>query len=245
MRELLEQQRAERAAKKEQHQAELAKYREEMQEMLEKTRREGKEKTEVEHRLPKLTLQKMMWSFSLRPSRGSQQQNWPEEVWPTQLAGQLTGKAMAAYAALSTMDSTEYEKVKKAILRRYQINKETHRLRFQQDRRKSEESHCEQADCLWDHFEKCTTKRDIPLEEVILLEQFIWCVPEDLAAWIKEKMPTSVRQAVELAHCLRKNQACSSESPIQRIMWRGGVEHGERKVPQTGDSRWTSGTDVD
>ena len=31
------------------------------------------------------------------------------------------------------------------------------------------------------------------------MEQFIQCVPEELAVWIKEKKPTSVRQAAELA----------------------------------------------
>ena len=66
------------------------------------------------------------------------------------------GEAMAAYAALPTEDSMEYRKVKTAILRRYQVNEETHRLRFRQDRRKGDESHREWADRLRDHFEKWT-----------------------------------------------------------------------------------------
>ena len=79
------------------------------------------------------------------------------------------------------------------------MNEETHRLRFRQDRRKGDESHREWADRLRDHFEKWTKEGDIPLEEVVLMEQFIQCVPEELAVWIKEKKPTSVRQAAELA----------------------------------------------
>ena len=59
----------------------------------------------------------------------------------TQVAGLLTGKAMAAYAALAPGDAVAYDKVKEAILRRYEINEETYHQRFRQDRKKGEESH--------------------------------------------------------------------------------------------------------
>ena len=80
------------------------------------------------------------------------------------------------------------------------MNEETHRLRFRQDRRKGEESHREWADRLCDHFEKWTKESgDVPLKQVMLLEQFIMSVPEELAVWIEEKKPASLRQAAELA----------------------------------------------
>lgn len=33
----------------------------------------------------------------------------------------------------------------------------------------------------------------------MLLEQFLQCVPEDLAIWIKEKKPESLKQAAQFA----------------------------------------------
>ena len=72
------------------------------------------------------------------------------------------------------------------------------------------------ADRLRDHFEKWTMEYDIPLKEVILLQQFIKCVPEDLAVWIKEKTPTSVRQAEELAD-------------TYMLMWKGDEKPAEQK----------------
>jgi hypothetical protein len=33
------------------------------------------------------------------------QQKWPRNVWATQLAGLMTGKALAAYAAMTSEDS--------------------------------------------------------------------------------------------------------------------------------------------
>ena len=65
-----------------------------------------------------------------------------------QVAGLLSGKAMAAYAAFTPEDSVVYDKVKEAILRRYKINEETYHQRFKQDRKKWEESHREYADHL-------------------------------------------------------------------------------------------------
>ena len=53
-------------------------------------------------KLPKPTLQKFqptddIENFLATFERVAKQQKWPKEVWATQLAGLLTGKAMAAY----------------------------------------------------------------------------------------------------------------------------------------------------
>ena len=108
------------------------------------------------------------------------QQKWSKEVWATQVAGLLTGKAMAAYAILTPGDAVAYDKVKEAILRRYEINKETYCQRFRQDRKKGEESYQEYADHLGDHFVRWTDSQSIPLKKLIMLEQFLTGVPEDL-----------------------------------------------------------------
>ena len=99
-------------------------------------------------KLPKPTLQKLTATdnvehFLATFERIATQQKWPKEVWATQVAGLLSGKAMAAYAALTPEDAIQYEKVKEAILRRYEINEETYRQRFRQDRKKGEESYRE------------------------------------------------------------------------------------------------------
>ena len=67
--------------------------------------------------------------------RIARQQKWAEEMWATQLAGLLTGKAMAAYAALSSEDANDYSKVKEAILRQYDVNEESRRRKFRKDRK--------------------------------------------------------------------------------------------------------------
>ena len=56
--------------------------------------------------------------------RAAEDTGWPEEVWATQLAGLLTGKAMAAYASLNTESAVSYKDVKKEVLHHYDVNKD-------------------------------------------------------------------------------------------------------------------------
>ena len=46
--------------------------------------------------------------------------------WAFKLAPQLTGRAQQAYAALPAAEIGDYERLKDAILRRYDISEETH-----------------------------------------------------------------------------------------------------------------------
>ena len=96
--------------------------------------------------------------------------------------GLLSGKALAAYAALTPEDAVVYDiyTVKGAILRRYEINEETYRQRFRTDRKKGEESYREYADRLGDHFSRWVANQSIGIEELVKIEQFISGVPEDL-----------------------------------------------------------------
>ena len=114
----------------------------------------------------------------------------------TQLARLLTGKARAAYTSLRTEDAADYDLVKQAIFQRYEVNEETHRRRFRLDRKKDGEFYLGR---LRDYFDGWIKDAKVPIEELMLLEQFLQCVPEDLAVWIKEKKPESLKQAAQLA----------------------------------------------
>lgn len=57
---------------------------------------------------------------------------WPEVEWPVRLIPHLTGKARAAYVAIVAEESSDYKKVKEAILAKYEINEEVYRQRFRE-----------------------------------------------------------------------------------------------------------------
>ena len=149
--------------------------------------------------LQKLTVTDNVEHFLSTFERIATQQEWPKQVWATQLAGLLSGKALAAYAALTPGDAALYDKVREAILRRYEINKETYHQRFRLDRKRGDESYREYAGRLRDHFQQWVASQRISLEELISIELFLLSVPDDLRIWLRERKPESLQQAATLA----------------------------------------------
>lgn len=129
-------------------------------------------------RLPKPTLQKLTTNdnvehFLATFERIAAQQDWPKQIWVMQVAGLLSGKAMATYAI-------NYGKAKDAVLRRHEINEETYCQRFRQGRRKGDEFYCESTDWLNNYFKRWVVSDSGALEELVTIEQFFVRVPEDL-----------------------------------------------------------------
>lgn len=101
-----------------------------MKALKEENRRDEPEDS-LTKKLPKLTLQKLTTSDNVEHFLATfeqivAQQDWPRVIWVTQVAGLLSGKVMAAYAAFTPKDTINYDKVKDTIilLRRYEINEE-------------------------------------------------------------------------------------------------------------------------
>ena len=59
-------------------------------------------------------------------------QEWKKEDWATDLSALLTGKALGVYARLSVDDAVDYDKVKEALLKRYQLTEEGFRVKFRE-----------------------------------------------------------------------------------------------------------------
>ncbi len=193
-----EQQRSQQALMEkllEQQREEMEKCKREVQELKEKDVASGDAKT----KLPRPTFQKLgehddIENFLAMFERIAEQQKWPGDVWATQWAGLLTGKAMAAYAALQAGEAGDYKVVKKTILHRYNVNEETHRLRFRQDRKKHDESYREWVCREADHFDRWTKDQEMSLRDMVVMEQVLQNVPAELAVWLKERKPSSLAE---------------------------------------------------
>ena len=66
-----------------------------------------------------------------------------KEKWSYKLAPRLVGKAQQAYPGLTVADAGDYEKLKSAILRRYDITEDSYRQRFRAARLRPGESNWE------------------------------------------------------------------------------------------------------
>ena len=151
---------------------------------------------------------------------------WPDEVWSLKLAPQLTGKAQAAYANMDTTSARDYALVKKAILKRYDINEETYRQRFRNAKKRQDESFMETEVRMRDNYTKWThsatatvTKEEIC--DLMIREQLLTNMPLDLQLWIRERKPgTSVKMAsladdYVLAHKATKDKDQKGDRRVQ------------------------------
>eukprot|EP00731_Ephydatia_muelleri_P011389 Em0006g283a len=127
--------------------------------------------------------------------------NIPKDRWIFKLAPQLSGKAQQAYAALTTEDALEYDGVKAAILRRYDITEETYRQRFREITKNVVESHRDVSIRLGDLANKwlkgLTTVEQV--KEAIVLEQLLYTLGPSVRVWVKERKPKTALEAGQLA----------------------------------------------
>ena len=119
-----------------------------------------------------------------------------------QLSPNLSGQAQLAFAAMDQKDAGDYEKLKKAILRRYDVTPEAYRERFRSARKKGDESYTKLMTRLSDLAQKWTRSHQSSVEqllEIIVYEQFENAIDLGLRVFLRERQPKDVTTAAELA----------------------------------------------
>ena len=136
------------------------------------------------------TFERMMTAFEVQKER-----------WVFKLAPYLTGKVQQAYDAMAAEDASEYECLKAAILKRYNINEETYRVRFRAVARKPEEGYAEMAtrvlDLLRKWMRECTSMEEVM--EMVAVEQMLNSLPAEMRVWVCERKPKTVTEVGKLA----------------------------------------------
>lgn len=127
---------------------------------------------------------------------------WPKEEWAIQLVPLLTGKARSAYVLMDLADSDDYDRVKAAILQKYEITAETYRRRFRSldilPGETPQELYVRLKEMFfkWVKPDKATVKE---ISETMILEQFLRMVNPELEVWLREHDPKTAEKAAQLA----------------------------------------------
>lgn len=128
---------------------------------------------------------------------------WPTEVWPLLLQCKLFGKAQEVVSALSLEDSLQYECVKGAVLRAYELVPEAYRQKFRNHRRSPNRTFVEFArdkEHLFDRWCVASKATDFAsLRELTLLEEFKNGLPDRLVVYLNEQKVATLSQAAVLA----------------------------------------------
>ena len=111
--------------------------------------------------------------------------------WAFKLAPQLTGKAQKAFTVIEEGQASDYDQLKKAILKRYNIRGETYTQRLRTTARKSDKSSREMATKIMELVQEVV--------EVVGTEQLLNSMGEYVYVWVRERKPKTCAEAGELA----------------------------------------------
>ena len=129
---------------------------------------------------------------------------WPPDVWTLLLQSVLSGKAQEVYSSLSLEQSQQYQEVKSAILKAYELVPEAYRQKFRNTRKEDSQTFVEFAHDKEVLFERWCTSQNVKqnyenLRQLILLEEFKRCVHPDIRSHIDEQHVKDLHKAAELA----------------------------------------------
>lgn len=128
---------------------------------------------------------------------------WPKEMWALLLQCNLIGKAQEICAALPIEDSLDYDKVKLAVLRAYELVPEAYRQKFRACSKTAKQTFVEFAREKRALFEKwCISNKILTLEdlqELILVEEFKNCLPHSVVVYLSEQKVSKLSEAANLA----------------------------------------------
>ena len=139
-----------------------------------------------------------MDSFLFRFEKFATAQGWKHENWAMCLSALLSGKALDVYRRLGKNEVDDYEKLKVALLKRYDLSEEGFRNKFRNSRIDDGETPSQFMDRLHNYLERWIEFSEIELTydgiiDLLIREQFLSTCNKSLSVFLKERTPKCVK----------------------------------------------------
>ncbi len=113
-----------------------------------------------------------------RFERYATKEGWKKDEWADDLSALLTGDALYVYSKLAISDARNYNKLKEAILKRYQLTEEGFRTKFRESRPEIGESSGQYITRLGNYLTRWMNLLDVKetyddLRRLFIMEQFM------------------------------------------------------------------------
>ena len=176
--------------------------------------------------------------YLLRFKRYANVAKWNRSTWATQLSPLLTGKAAEVYDRLSPEEAMDYERLKVALLERYDFTERGYREKFREARPERHESPPQFIYILKNYFTKWIELTEVEqnfmgVVDLTVREQFTSSCSKDLSIWLKQSNPKTLEELTRLAdqYLAARNQNLSSKEVIKRDSARAGVKDNHSEFP--------------
>ena len=145
-----------------------------------------------------------MDSYLLRFERYATAQKWEPDTWATGMSALLQGKALDVYALIPKEDALNYDKLKVALLKRYELTEEGFKRKYKKCRPENGETFQQFTTRMKSYFTRWIDMARIEksyegLQDLILREQLTFICNRDLELFLREREPKSLKQASKLA----------------------------------------------
>ena len=183
-----------------------------------------------------------MDAYLLRFEQYATAHEWKKETWATGLSALLHGKALDVYALMPQEDAIDYDKLKCALMQRYQLTEEGFKRKYRKCRPESGETFQQFSSRLKSYFTRWVemsgnSKTFEGLQDLVLRDQLTFICNRELELFLREREPKSLEQASRLSDSFkearyvdivnltfknndrsraRSNSAFRSRSPVRR-----------------------------
>ena len=128
---------------------------------------------------------------------------WEKTGWASKLSALLSGRALEVYSRLSEEAAQDYDRVKLALMKRYDLTEDGYRRKFRASKPEVDESPEQFIVRLDTYLVRCSeasnTERSFEgLKDLIVKEQFIVSCPKELAIDLRERAPEAHVQIARL-----------------------------------------------
>ena len=165
-------------------------------------------------------------SYLRRFERYAIAQKWSPDIWATNLSALLKGNALDVYALMPADKALDYEALKTALLKRYDLTEDGFKKRFRACRPMVGETFAQYSVRLDSYFQRWLEMAKIDktydsLYDLMVRDQFIHVCSKDLSLFLKERIPDSLDKMALLADQYREARyTCASNlinkgKPIQ------------------------------
>ena len=136
--------------------------------------------------------------------RFAENAGWDKSNWATSLSALIQDKALDVYSRLSPTDSLNYDKLKDALLKRFQLTEEGFRSKFRSSRPEVGETRPQFVVRLDDYLNRWMDMANVSkdfdgLKDLVLQEQFMQSSNKNLQVSLKERKVKSVVEIAEIA----------------------------------------------
>ncbi|XP_073524756.1 uncharacterized protein [Phyllobates terribilis] len=157
--------------------------------------------------------------------KACRQYQLPIDQWARYLTPGLRGKALEVFASLPREQDGDYEAVKQALIKKYQLTPEVYRKKFRTLQRGPQDTYRDVVDGLRTNFEQwiqglsATTFEQ--LKDLMVKDQFLHLCPTEVRQFVMDREPPDANKAAQITDTYEANRRPEVRKPVV-ASWKGG-----------------------